>query len=356
MCLRATFLSDSGGKPPRLVGRLSRSGTMPDDDDDDAKKKGKGKKGGSKDKGKGKKGGSKDKGKGKKKGSKDKGKDKKGGKSPKGKKGKSPKKEKESEGEASATEEGSGGGSEGGSPKAAEAAAPAAGAAPGAAAAPGAVARARSFYSEPQSMYDEGFDDDFYVDITCYPPRRGGAPPMGGYYGGSPMDMCYDRPPPRPMQMPMGMSPSMWGQQPSSMMGMSIQNVSQQMGPQTTTLTPGSPPMAFKTPSTTVIVNMSGERINRGGSRPMSPVGGPMIGGRGAMGGMGFMGGMGSMAGMGMGMQGMPGAPAVPGNKSPIVMSQPITNTGLTPQMQQLLLRGMPGYTATVVLILVPNP
>ncbi|KAM7287515.1 collagen alpha-1(I) chain-like [Ixodes scapularis] len=270
-------LRDSGGEPPRLVGRLSRSGTMPDDDDDDAKKKGKGKKGGSKDKGKGKKGGSKDKGKGKKKGSKDKGKDKKGGKSPKGKKGKSPKKEKESEGEASATEEGSGGGSEGGSPKAAEAAAPAAGAAPGAAAAPGAVARARSFYSEPQSMYDDGLDDDFYVDITCYPPRRGGAPPMGGYYGGSPMDMCYDRPPPRPMQMPMGMSPSMWGQQPSSMMGMSIQN-------------------------------------------------------------------------------GMPGAPAVPGNKSPIVMSQPITNTGLTPQMQQLLLRGMPGYTATVVLILVPNP
>uniref|UniRef100_A0A224Y880 Uncharacterized protein n=1 Tax=Rhipicephalus zambeziensis TaxID=60191 RepID=A0A224Y880_9ACAR len=77
------------------------------------------------------------------------------------------------------------------------------------------------------------------------------------------------------------------------------------------------------------------------------------------MGGMGGMGGMGmGMGGMGMGMQGMGGMgmPAVPGNKSPIVMSQPLTGTGLTPQMQQLLLRGMPGYTATVVLILVPNP
>ncbi|XP_065301313.1 collagen, type I, alpha 1b-like [Dermacentor albipictus] len=317
---------------------------MPEEEDDDAKK-GK-KKGGSKGK-KGKKGGSKDK-KGKKGGSKDK-KGKKG-KSPKGKKGKSPKKD--SEGDGSATEDGggSGGGSDAGSsPKAspgaaAGGAAPAAGAGGGGApGAPGAVQPMKmgGYYSEAHSMYDDGYDDDFYVDITCYPPRRGGgqAPSQAGGFGGYDDPYGYGRwAPPRPMQMPMGMG--MWG-------GMQTRDVGQQMGPQTTTLPPGSPPMAFKTPSTTVVVNMSGERINRSGSRPMSP----MMG----MGGMG----MGGMGGMGMGMGGMSMAnmsPAMPGNKSPIVMSQPLTGTGLTPQMQQLLLRGMPGYTATVVLILVPNP
>uniref|UniRef100_A0A131Z3I9 Uncharacterized protein n=1 Tax=Rhipicephalus appendiculatus TaxID=34631 RepID=A0A131Z3I9_RHIAP len=328
---------------------------MPEEEDDDAKKKKKHSKGKKGKKGsKGKKGKKGSKGKKGKKGSKG----KKGKKGSKGKKGKkSPKKE--SEGEAPSTEEGgSAASSAGSSPKASPAAStpaaapaaggspkPAAGSAPGAPGAHGAAGpvqpmRMGGYYSEAQSMYDDGYDDDFYVDITCYPPRsRGGSQHQGGY-GGYEDPYGYGRwPPPRPMQMPMGMG--MWGG------GMPTRDVSQQMGPQTTTFPPGSPPMAFKTPSTTVVVNMSGERINRSGSRPMSPVMG--------MGGMGM--GMG-MGGMGMGMQGMGGMgmPAVPGNKSPIVMSQPLTGTGLTPQMQQLLLRGMPGYTATVVLILVPNP
>lgn len=55
------------------------------------------------------------------------------------------------------------------------------------------------------------------------------------------------------------------------------------------------------------------------------------------------------------GMQGISSSPAIPGTPAPIVMSQPITNAGLAPQMQHLLLKGLPGYTSTLVLILVPQ-
>ncbi|XP_077552307.1 uncharacterized protein LOC144166647 [Haemaphysalis longicornis] len=55
------------------------------------------------------------------------------------------------------------------------------------------------------------------------------------------------------------------------------------------------------------------------------------------------------------GVQGIVGAPAGAGSPAPIVMSQPVTSAGLAPQMQHLLLRGMPGYTSTLVLILVPQ-
>ncbi|XP_054931283.2 uncharacterized protein [Dermacentor andersoni] len=55
------------------------------------------------------------------------------------------------------------------------------------------------------------------------------------------------------------------------------------------------------------------------------------------------------------GLQGISGPPALAGTPAPIVMSQPITNAGLAPQMQHLLLKGLPGYTSTLVLILVPQ-
>ncbi|KAL1469071.1 hypothetical protein MTO96_004802 [Rhipicephalus appendiculatus] len=55
------------------------------------------------------------------------------------------------------------------------------------------------------------------------------------------------------------------------------------------------------------------------------------------------------------GMQGISGAPAIAGTPAPIVMSQPVTSAGLAPQMQHLLLKGLPGYTSTLVLILVPQ-
>ncbi|XP_077528623.1 uncharacterized protein LOC144141020 [Haemaphysalis longicornis] len=55
------------------------------------------------------------------------------------------------------------------------------------------------------------------------------------------------------------------------------------------------------------------------------------------------------------GVQGIASPPSVPGLPAPIVMSQPVTSAGLAPQMQHLLLRGMPGYTSTLVVILVPQ-
>ncbi|KAH7936378.1 hypothetical protein HPB52_021824 [Rhipicephalus sanguineus] len=55
------------------------------------------------------------------------------------------------------------------------------------------------------------------------------------------------------------------------------------------------------------------------------------------------------------GIQGISGPPALSGTPAPIVMSQPITSAGLAPQMQHLLLKGLPGYTSTLVLILVPQ-
>ncbi|XP_077498968.1 uncharacterized protein LOC144110034 [Amblyomma americanum] len=55
------------------------------------------------------------------------------------------------------------------------------------------------------------------------------------------------------------------------------------------------------------------------------------------------------------GVQGISGSPALTGTPAPIVMSQPITSAGLAPQMQHLLLKGMPGYNSTLVLILVPQ-
>lgn len=55
------------------------------------------------------------------------------------------------------------------------------------------------------------------------------------------------------------------------------------------------------------------------------------------------------------GVQGISGPPALVGTPAPIVMSQPITSAGLAPQMQHLLLKGLPGYTSTLVLILVPQ-
>lgn len=55
------------------------------------------------------------------------------------------------------------------------------------------------------------------------------------------------------------------------------------------------------------------------------------------------------------GVQGITGSPAIAGTPAPIVMSQPITRAGLAPQMQHLLLKGLPGYTSTLVLILVPQ-
>ncbi|CAN7943823.1 unnamed protein product [Ixodes pacificus] len=55
------------------------------------------------------------------------------------------------------------------------------------------------------------------------------------------------------------------------------------------------------------------------------------------------------------GVMGISGPPALPGTAAPIVMSQPITSAGLAPPMQQMLLRSMPGYTSTLVVILVPD-
>ncbi|KAM7287514.1 hypothetical protein ISCGN_031205 [Ixodes scapularis] len=55
------------------------------------------------------------------------------------------------------------------------------------------------------------------------------------------------------------------------------------------------------------------------------------------------------------GVMGISGPPALPGTAAPIVMSQPITSAGLAPPMQQMLLRSMPGYTSTLVVILVPE-
>ncbi|KAL1437968.1 hypothetical protein MTO96_048428 [Rhipicephalus appendiculatus] len=64
---------------------------------------------------------------------------------------------------------------------------------------------------------------------------------------------------------------------------------------------------------------------------------------------------MGTLQGGLPGIQGMSGPPALTGRSAPIVMSQPITSAGIAPQMQHLLLRGLPGYNTTLVLIMVPQ-